>query len=50
VDDRDVVTPWSILTAAGTEVDLEEGEHRLRVEYFQAEGPYQLWLNMEPVP
>jgi hypothetical protein len=49
IDDRVVLEPWSVLQTRIADVELTGGEHRLRVEHFQAEGVYKLWLCVQPL-
>jgi tetratricopeptide (TPR) repeat protein len=51
VNDQLIVDAWRVrpATTAESTVTLPDGPQRLRVEYFQARGPYGLWLRVAPV-
>jgi chitinase len=51
VDGHRVIDAWSVHLARRdtAEVALAAGEHELKVEYFQAGGPYKLWVRIEPL-
>jgi tetratricopeptide (TPR) repeat protein len=49
VDGKTAIAPWSLLQTRMAEVELGGGEHTLRVEHFQAEGVYKVWLCVTPV-
>jgi tetratricopeptide (TPR) repeat protein len=50
VDDKLVIDAWNIrsTTTDGTRVELNDGPHVLRVDYFQAGGEAVLWVRAEP--
>ncbi|MBP7934118.1 MAG: protein kinase [Phycisphaerae bacterium] len=52
IDDRKVIDNWTPheATRDAAQVDLAEGEHAVRVEYFQMLGPARLRLCIEPLP
>ena len=51
VDGNRVIDAWSAHASRRDTADLQldTGRHDLRVEYFQAGGPYKLWVRIEPL-